>query len=261
MWTGTSRLVRGTLPMPLATAAGRADNALMPRTARAAVGGYCYHVVNRGNRRAEVFHGLDDYAAFARLLRRASAHAPMCVLGWCLMPNHFHAVLWPQRDDDLAAWMHWLLTTHAVRYNRHHGLKGHVWQGRFAAFPIEQDDHLLTVLRYLERNPLRANLVARARDWSWSSLAERLSPPLVPLLHPSPVPLPADWAAHVDRPQTEAELQRLRHAVRRGCPYGSEGWTRETAVRLGLESTLRPQGRPRKDTRPPPEQPGLFDQP
>jgi putative transposase len=231
----------------------------MPRTGRAAVGGYGYHVVNRGNRRAEVFHGPDDYAAFAALLRQASAHAPMRVLAFCLMPKHFHAVLWPEGDGDLAAWMHWLLTTHAVRYNRRYGLKGHVWQGRFSAFPIEQDEHLLTVLRYVERNPLRANLVASARDWLWSSLAERLSPPLLPLLHPGPVPLPADWAEHVDRPQTEAELQRLRQAVRRGCPIGADAWTRETAVRLGLESTLRPQGRPRKGDPAAAHQPGLFD--
>jgi putative transposase len=237
------------------------DNGGMPRTGRAAVGGYCYHVVNRGNRRAEVFHGADDYAAFARLLRQASAHAPMRVLGWCLMPNHFHAVLWPEGDDDLAAWMHWLLTTHAVRYNRRYDLKGHVWQGRFSAFPIQQDDHLLTVLRYAERNPLRANLVASARDWLWSSLAERLRPPLLPLLHPGPVSLPGDWADHVDRPQTEAELRRLRQAVRRGCPYGSDPWTQETAVRLGLESTLRPQGRPRKGIQPVADQRGLFDPP
>jgi putative transposase len=119
----------------------------MPRTARAAVGGYCYHVLNRGNRRAEVFHKPDDYAAFARLLRQAAGHARMRVLAWCLMPNHFHAVLWPEADGDLAAWVHWVLTTHVRRYNLCHGLSGHVWQGRFHAFPLQEDDHLLTVLR------------------------------------------------------------------------------------------------------------------
>ena len=98
----------------------------MPRTGRAAVGGTCYHALNRGNRRAEVVHGPEDYAAFARVLRQASARLPMRVLGWCLMPNHFHAVLWPEGDDDLAAWLHWLLTTHACRYNQRYRLSGHV---------------------------------------------------------------------------------------------------------------------------------------
>jgi putative transposase len=103
----------------------------MPRTGRAAVGGCCYHALNRGNRRAEVFDGPEDYAAFARLLRQASARLPLRVLGWCLMPNHFHAVLWPEGDDDLAAWLHGLLTSHAWRYNQRH--QGRATQGRVDA--------------------------------------------------------------------------------------------------------------------------------
>jgi REP-associated tyrosine transposase len=87
----------------------------MPRTARAAVGGYCYHVLNRGNDRAAVFHDEDDYAAFVALLRAACARWPLRVLAYCLMPNHFHLAAWPEDDADLAAWMHWLLTTHVAR--------------------------------------------------------------------------------------------------------------------------------------------------
>src|SRR5438128_247415 len=134
----------------------------MPRTARAAVGGYCYHVINRGNARAEVFHHADDYHRFVGLLRSACVQVPMRVLAYCLMPNHFHLVLWPPGDDDLAAWMQWLLTTQVRRYRRRYGGSGHVWQGRFKAFPIQEDEHLLTVIRYVERNPLRASMVARA---------------------------------------------------------------------------------------------------
>jgi putative transposase len=123
--------------------------AAMPRSARAAVGGYCYHVINRGNGRAEVFHKDADFAAFARLLRAAPARTDMRLLGYCLMPNHFHLVLWPVNDDDLGRFMQWLLTTHVRRYHMHYHSTGHVWQGRFKAFPIEQDEHLLTVLRYV----------------------------------------------------------------------------------------------------------------
>ena len=218
----------------------------MPRTARAAVGGYCYHVVNRSNRRAETFHGPDDYAAFAQLMRRATARIPMRVLAWCLMPNHFHVVLWPEGNDDLADWLHWLLTTHACRYNRRHRLTGHVWQGRSHTFPIQEDDHLFSVLRYVERNPLRANLVARAEDWAWSSLRERLTRPAIPWLHAGPLTLPSDWPKYVSEAQTEAELSRLRQSVKRGCPFGSDAWVKTTAARLGLEYTLRPRGRPPK---------------
>ena len=215
----------------------------MPRTARAAVGGYCYHVLNRGNNRAEVFHHDGDYAAFVRLLRQACVRVPLRVLAYCLMPNHFHLVVWPSADDHMARWMNWLLTTHVRRYRRKYKGSGHVWQGRFKAFPIAEDDHLLTVLRYVERNPLRANLVARVEDWRWSSVCERLTPPALPWLNAGPLPLPANWLEWVNEPQTEAELSRLRQRVKRGAPFGSDEWTRCAAAALGLESSLRAPGR------------------
>jgi putative transposase len=225
----------------------------MPRTGRAAVGGYCYHVLNRGNRRAEVFHDADDYAHFAALMRQACARVPMRVVGFCLMPNHFHLVLWPAGDDDLAAWMHWLQTTFVSHHNRRYQLSGHVWQGRFKAFPIAQDEHLLTVLRYVERNALRASLVGRAECWPWSSLRDRLQPPLQAFLDPGPVALPADWLGWVNEPQHEGELKRVRQSVRRGSPFGGEAWVRATASALGLGYTLRPRGRPLKACEPTPE--------
>jgi hypothetical protein len=106
-----------------------------------------------------------------------------------------------------------------------------------------------------------AYLIVLCREqWRWSSLAERMSPPLLPWLHPGPGVLPASRAEHVHEPQTEAELARLREAVRRGSPFGAEGWVREAAGRWGLESTLRPRGRPRKarPTAAPPGEAGLF---
>src|SRR4051812_14079060 len=142
----------------------------MPRTARASVGGMTYHALNRGNRRDAVFHKPGDYDAFVSALAEARRRLPLDILGDCLMPNHFHLVVRPAGDGDLGRWMRWLLTTHAQRYHRHYGTSGHVWQGRFKAFPVQDDDHLATVLRYVERNPLRAGLVARAEDWAWSSL-------------------------------------------------------------------------------------------
>lgn len=143
----------------------------MPRPKRVALGGYCYHVLNRGNGRQEVFHKPADYTAFVRLFDEAHTRCPMRVLAYCLMPNHFHLVLWPRNDGDLSRWMQWLQTTHVRRYHEHFHASGHVWQGRFKAFPIAADEHLLSVLRYVERNPLRAELVAAVDAWAWSSLA------------------------------------------------------------------------------------------
>ncbi len=218
----------------------------MPRTARASLGDLCYHVINRGNGRAEIFHKPQDYQAFVELLRESVARVPMRLLAFAIMPNHFHAAVWPYSDGDLGRWMHWLLTTHVRRYHGHYGSGGHVWQGRFKAFPIEQDDHLLVVLRYIERNPLRAGLVGRAEHWPWSSLRERTKRTADGLVQSGPVELYEDWVQWVNKPQTDAELEQLRVSVNRGVPYGDETWIEQIAPLLGLEFTLRPRGRPRR---------------
>jgi putative transposase len=161
------------------------------------------------------------------------------------MPNHFHLVLWPQGDRDLSRWMQWLMTAHVRRYHKHHGTSGHVWQGRFKAFPIQKDQHLLAVMRYVERNPLRAKLVDRAEEWQWSSLGGG-DPDGGPEVNAGPVPRAADWRAYVNKPQTDAEVKAIRNSITRGAPYGAARWQQQAAKRLGLEATLRPRGRPPK---------------
>ena len=125
---------------------------------------------------------------------------------------------------------------------------GHAYQGRFKSFPVQDDEHLLTVLRYVERNALRAGLVRRAEDWPWSSLwrQEKGGEKARELLGEWPLPRPEDWAAWVNQAQSEAELKALRRSVVRGCPYGEAGWVKEAVAKLGLEITLRPRGRPKK---------------
>jgi len=194
----------------------------------------------------EVFHKDDDYRAFVELIGLARQRIPIRVLAYCVMPNHFHLALWPRSDRDLGRWMQWLLTAHVRRYHQHYHSSGHVWQGRFKAFPIEQDDHLLTALRYIERNPLRAGLVERAENWRWSSLGQwRANNPLNGI-DPGPVPRSEPWTEWVNQPLAAAELTEIRHSVNRGTPYGSAGWVSRMAAQLGLSATLRPRGRPKK---------------
>ena len=241
----------------------------MPRTTRTLSGGHCYHVINRGNGRARVFHDEADYREFVKLMAAASDRQPrpMRLLAYCLMPNHVHLVLWPREDGELSRWMQWLMTTQVRRHHRRHGSDGHLWQGRFKAFPIQRDAHLLSVLRYVERNPLRAGLVARAESWPWSSLgawmaadpgnpvdaaaaAGRLDPALdevpTPTLHTGPLPRPANWRAWVNEAEDPDQLAALRHSVNRSTPWGTRVWTRRTARGLGIEPSLRPRGRPPK---------------
>ena len=223
----------------------------MPRAARASVGGMCYHVINRGNDRREVFLKDGDYQAFLKAMGHACIEIPMPVLAYCLMPNHFHMVLLPKGDGDLSRWMHWVQNTHVRRYHQHYHRSGHIGQGRFKAFPIESDGHLLTVLRYVERNPVRAQLVRRAEQWLWSSVRHWTEPGRIAEGRPSyleagPVQRPRDWLSWVNQAVTAGELEALRRSVVRGAPYGGPIWVGRTAGELGLESTLRPRGRPKK---------------
>lgn len=217
----------------------------MPRRLRFASGGYVYHVLNRAAGRAALFKKDADYAAFVNVLRQAKDWQPMRVLSYCLMPNHWHLVLWPGEDGALSEFMRWLTVTHTQRWHAHYHTSGTgpLYQGRFKSFPIQEDEHLLTVCRYVERNALRANLVARAEQWPWSSLAE--STIRVPL-DGWPMERPANWIRHVNSVQTEKELEALRRAVVRGCPFGDPAWQQKTAKALGLEATLRARGRPKK---------------
>jgi putative transposase len=216
----------------------------MPRFSRPIPGDLCVHVVTRGNARATVFHADDDCATFRQLMADAQRRVPLEIFAWCLMPNHVHFVMRPRADGDLARWMHWLLTAHVQRHRVRHKTTGRIWQGRYKAFPIQADAHLLTVLRYVERNPVRAGLAMHAVDWRWSSARERASSSH-DLLASSPVQLPSPWLDWVDTPLTDAELAGIRRCAKRDRPLGEASWTREVADRLDLLGTLRPRGRPK----------------
>lgn len=219
----------------------------MPRTARAIVGGHCYHLINRGNNKEVVFHEWADYAAFLSLVTKAQQRIEVPILAACLMPNHLHVVVRPVNGGDLARWTQMLFTAHVRRHHRKYSSSGRLWQGRFKAFLIEQDEHLITVIRYVERNALRAGLVARAEEWRWGSLRWRTAPdPWRIELTKPPVPLPHRWLDYVNEPQTPGELETIRTCIQRQRPFGSRGWVERQARDLGLMHSLGPLGRPRR---------------
>jgi len=137
----------------------------MPRVTRGLADGMIYHVINRGNGRQEVFHKDDDFLAFTTLLGEAKEKYPVKLFGYCLTSNHFHLLLSPDKADDLSKFMQWLMTSHVRRYHRHYRTSGHVWQGRYKSFIVEHDRHLLTVVIYIEGNPVRIDLVQSADEW------------------------------------------------------------------------------------------------
>ena len=147
----------------------------MPRINRVDVGGEVYHVLNRANARVQIFDNDKDYQQFEVILEEAVEKFAMRLLAYCIMPNHWHLVLYPKTDGDLQAFMSWLTNTHTRRWHVSKGTvgQGHLYQGRYKSFVCEQDQHLLTVLRYVERNAKTAGLVKKAENWRWSSLWRR----------------------------------------------------------------------------------------
>src|SRR5688572_296778 len=215
----------------------------MPRRRRCCPPGAVQHVLSRGNDRKRIFHKRADYWAFLRLMAEAQTCVPLPVLAYCVMPNHFHLVVQPDAAGALSAYMHWLLSTHVRRYHQHYGSTGtgHLFQGRYKNFLVQPGQHLLNVLRYVEANALRANLVRRAEDWTWSSLATT-HPDFRPTLSPWPTERPAEWRGYVNGELALEDLLSVRRSVVRGAPYGDDQWTSQMAVAHGLESTRRRTG-------------------
>ena len=222
----------------------------MPRQARQCPGGYAYHVWNRAAGRLRLFKKPEDYQAFGRILLEAHQRHPIDLLDWCLMPNHWHFVVYPKRDDDVTQFFRWLTHTHAMRSITHRSVigLGPLYQGRFKSLPVQRDEHLLALLRYVEQNPVRAGLVKRASLWRWSGMSARRSGPaeLAAILSDLPLEGPANWERWLNEPQDEAEVEALRECVRRSRPLGGAEWTGRVAAKLDLQWTLRPRGRPRK---------------
>jgi putative transposase len=181
-------------------------------------------------------------------MAEAYQRVPIRILSYCLMGNHWHFVVWPKAEGQMSRFFRWLTLTHAVRWRvAHHSVgHGHLYRGRFKALAVQRSGRLLEVLRYVERNALSAGLVRRAEDWRWSSLwvRERGSEDLGRMLCPWPVDRPDDWLRRVNEPINERELSRLELSERRQQPYGDENWVVRTVKQLGLEHTVRREGRP-----------------
>ncbi len=222
----------------------------MPRNARQTPGGYVYHALNRATARLTLFRKSTDYDAFVRVVDEALEQHPCRLLAYCVMPTHWHFVLWPQTDRDMSAFLRWLTLTHAIRWQTHYHRvgSGHVYQNRFKAFPVEDDERPLPGAALRRAEPSGAGLVQRMQDWPWCSAACRAAggDAATRRLHPWPVPSPENWPTWVEEPQTQAEVEAVRQCVVRGRPYGSEVWMATTVQRLGLQSSVRPRGRPRK---------------
>lgn len=220
----------------------------MPRPRRADERGGIYHVLNRGNSRRTIFRKEGDYEAFERVLAEGLRKYPVDLFAYQWMPNHWHLVVRPLQDGAMSRLLFWVTMTHAQRYHAHYDTvgEGHLYQGRYKSFPVQNDEHFLVVCRYVERNAVAGGLVDRAEKWRWGSLWNWLGGTSRVDLASWPIARSPRWADQVNREVDRRDKERLQKSLRRGCPFGEEHWTESTVHRLSLESTMRPRGRPRK---------------
>jgi putative transposase len=180
----------------------------MARQRRVTLANHVYHVMNRAAKRTVLFATATDYLQFERTLESALGRFPMRILAYCMMPTHFHLLLWPRGDGDVSRFTKWLTATHAKRWNEIHGTVGcgAVYQSRFRCVWVENDHHVLRAWRYIERNPLNSDLVVRAEDWRWCSLWRRIRGPHPHPLCDGPVTLPPDWVELLNARGTDATI-------------------------------------------------------
>jgi len=215
----------------------------MARLARVVAVGVPHHVTQRGNRRQPVFFGPDDYAAYRALLAEGCKAAGVAVWAYCLMPNHVHLILVPPEPDALRAALGEAHRRYTQQVNQREGWRGHLWQGRFASFPMDET-YLLACARYIELNPVRAKLARRARDWRWSSARAHLEgrddglAKAAPLLERA-----ADWPGLLSQGLGEDEREAIRAGERTGRPLGSAKFIGRLEKRLGRTLARRKPGR------------------
>lgn len=223
----------------------------MPRSLRVDVGGEIYHCINRAVGRQTIFKEDEDYRLFESVLQEVVDVTGMRILAYSIMPNHFHLVLYPESDGDLSDFMKRITVTHTQRYRvRTHTVgEGPLYQGRYKSFIIQNDTHLLTVLRYVERNPLAAELVQNPLKWRYGSVCRRYKGTDIEkkLLSPWICSEPEDYLQFLAQPITTKEIEKIKRSETKGVPFGDANFVLTAVEKYNLGSTLRGKGRPRKE--------------
>jgi len=195
----------------------------MARIARVVAPGLPHHVTQRGNRRQETFFCKDDYEEYIRLLAEWCTRWKVAVWAYCLMPNHVHMIMIPQSEEGLRRALGEAHRRYTRRVNFREGWRGHLWQGRFASFPLDER-YLLAATRYVELNPVRAGLVEDPAAYPWSSAAAHLSGRDDDLVRVKPLlEMIGNWRDFLLSGVSEEEIASLRRHARTGRPLGDDG--------------------------------------
>lgn len=214
----------------------------MARLPRIVVPGYPHHVTHRGNHGEDVFLSADGRQLYLEWLQQYSAAEGLAVLAYCLMTNHVHLIVIPERKESLSRVMGPLHGRHSQWVNLQLDRTGHLWGDRFYSVPMDEA-HLWAAAKYVELNSVRAGLVARAEEYRWSSARAHVRNVLDPLLSnawpPGAPRLGPEWGEWLTRGVDPQLLGALRRHTRTGYPLGSESFLATIEHKLGLKLPRR----------------------
>ena len=213
----------------------------MARIARVIASGIPHHVTQRGNRRLQTFFTDDDYLSYIALLAEWCKKCSVAIWAYCLMSNHVHLITVPESDDALRRGIGEAHRRYSRMINFRENWRGHLWQGRFASFPMDET-YLLAAARYVEMNPVVAGLVEDAAAWPWSSAQAHLSATDDELVSVAPLlEMAGDWRLFLAGGGDEEQINDLRKHERTGRPLGTEQFVEQ--LESSLERTLK-RGKP-----------------
>jgi putative transposase len=219
----------------------------MPRIARVVVPGYPHHVTQRGNRRLRTFFCEEDYQAYIDLMREWCSRCAVEVWAYCLMPNHVHLIAVPGTGTALRCAIGEAHRRYTRRVNFRQRWRGHLWQGRFASFVLD-DYYLLAATRYVEMNPVRAGLVDRPEAYRWSSAAAHLTARNDGLAKVAPLlEIVGNWKQFLSEPTREQDGPRLQRHERTGRPLGVPEFVAKLEGIVQRPLSPKPPGRKPKE--------------
>ena len=216
----------------------------MARIARVIAQGIPHHVTQRGNRRQKTFFCEEDYQEYINLMGEWCRKLTVEIWAYCLMPNHVHLVVVPKTEEGLRKAIGEAHRRYTRYVNFREGWKGHLWQGRFSSFPMDEK-HLVEGMRYVEMNPVRAGFVKKAWEYPWSSARAHVKGEGDALVQGGPMKEEiGDWKVYLKMSLEEEEWERIRRPERTGRPMGDERFIERLEKRL--DRTLRKQKPGRK---------------
>jgi putative transposase len=212
----------------------------MARIARVVAPGIPHHVTQRGNRRQQTFFHDEDYQAYLELMSEWCAKYKVQIWAYCLMPNHVHLIAVPETRDGLNLAIGEAHRRYTRRINFREGWRGHLWQGRFSSFILDEN-YLLACTRYVELNPVRAGLVKKPEAWRWSSAGAHVKRKDDILVQTKPLlaMIKSPWKKFLSVDAQESEMALFRKHERTGRPTGNDAFI-ERLERL-LDRPLKPK--------------------